>query len=176
MSAPKLHKAGLESTPAETSKHAAARPKAKQSDVRRAKRDAVRAKIEKAIASRPDADDTVPAADDDSPLRARVKGSLTKDYIREVVREDVIPLARDCYNSVLEDDPEFGGKLVLDFEILGDESVGGVVDNVLPGEGTTVAHPDFVECMSESMMSVVFDPPEGGGRVLISYPFVFESE
>ena len=42
------------------------------------------------------------------------------------------------------------------------------------GEGTDIAHPEFIECMSESMMTVMFPPPDGGGMVHVSYPFVFE--
>ncbi|MEM6993189.1 MAG: AgmX/PglI C-terminal domain-containing protein [Myxococcota bacterium] len=137
----------------------------------RARRDAALTKIRAALASRPA---TPSSGHGDEEEASLPKGTLTKDYIRERVREDLIPLARDCYNDVLADDPDFAGKLVLDFDVLGDETVGGIVDGVVPGEGSNIEHPGFVECMSESMMSVVFEAPEGGGQVHISYPFTFE--
>ena len=34
----------------------------------------------------------------------------------------------------------------------------------------------MVECLRESMMSMSFDPPEGGGAVEVTYPFVFVTE
>jgi len=144
----------------------------------RGKRDAALRQIREALDRRGDEPNSASdpnAADDDggTQLRAAVDGSLSKDYIRSVIREDLVPLAQECYEDVLATDPKFGGKLVLDFEILGDENVGGIVDGVAPGEGTTIEQPEFVECMSESMMSVVFDPPEGGGVVRVVYPFEF---
>jgi hypothetical protein len=51
--------------------------------------------------------------------------------------------------------------------------VGGIVEGVEVGDGTEITDPQMVECMSESMASVMFDPPEGGGAVLVSYPFEF---
>lgn len=163
--------------PANKSPALAKAPKADPKD--RRKRDAIKARIEAAIAGRPAAPppaEPEPEHEDaaDELPEASVAPGLSKDYIRERIREDLLPLARDCYNSELEDDPEFGGRLTLSFRVMGDESVGGVVDGVTIGEDSTIADPDFVECMSESMMTVVFDPPEGGGEVHITYPFIFE--
>lgn len=146
---------------------------------------ATRQRIEQAIARRvaaapePEPAEAPPPQDDepsDLPdgLRAAFDGDLDEEYVREAIRRDLIPLAKDCYISVLEVDPEFGGTLVLEFDVLGDEEVGGVVDAVVPGEGTNVTHAEFVECMSESMMTVTMPPPQGGGTVHVTYPFLFE--
>ena len=101
-------------------------------------------------------------------------GSLEKDYIRDVVSEDLIPIARECYESALEDDPELGGRLMLQFSIVGDESVGGIVEEVSLAEGSTLKHPALAECMTESTATLLFDPPEDGGKVVVTYPFDFE--
>ena len=143
---------------------------------------AKRAKIEAALKQRARMqakDSAPPEPEPEAPrpeLKSKIEGKLDKDYIRERVREDLVPLAIECYNSVLEVDPEFGGRLVLEFDILGDEDVGGIVDDVQPGAGTDPMPPDFVECMSESMMTVTMPPPEGGGRVHVTYPLLFEPE
>lgn len=34
-------------------------------------------------------------------------------------------------------------------------------------------NPEFAECLSESTASLLLDPPDGSGRVQVTYPFVF---
>jgi hypothetical protein len=104
---------------------------------------------------------------------AEPQGTLSKEYIRERVREDVLPLVKECYENLLEQQPKSGGRMVLKFAIMGDEDVGGIVDGVELAEESEIQDADFRECLAESTMSAVFDPPEGGGRVEITYPFVF---
>jgi hypothetical protein len=106
--------------------------------------------------------------------QTRVFGSFDKEYIREVVREDLVPLAQECYNDALHRVPDLGGTMTLEFAIMGDETVGGVVDHVELGEGTTIVDLEMSECIRESMLSVAFDPPEGGGVVEVTYPIIFE--
>ena len=132
-------------------------------------------------------------------------GTLDKTYIRDVVREDLVPIAKECYENALERTPDLAGSVMLQFSIAGDESVGGIVDEVSfsdavlfedsgktspPPVGTHVdtapadarerprlqlsQNPEFAECFSESTASLLFDPPRGGGRVEVTYPFVFE--
>ena len=104
-------------------------------------------------------------------------GALNKQYIQDVVREDLLPLVKECYDTALEHAPDLGGKVVLQFSISGDESVGGIVDEVEFGDAPLPLgkNPEFAECLRESTASVLFEPPEGGGRVTVHYPFVFES-
>ena len=99
---------------------------------------------------------------------------LERDYIQSVVSEDLLPIARECYESALEDEPELAGKLVVRFTIVGDPSVGGIVEDAVLDETSTLRHPGLSECMTESTASLLFEPPEDGGRVVVSYPFVFE--
>ena len=103
-------------------------------------------------------------------------GSLSKEYIRDTVKEDVVPLVRECYNNLLEKDPEIAGRMVMQFAIMGDESVGGIVDEMEFAEESEIQDEDFRECVSESMMSTVFEPPEEGGKVVVKYPFVFTTD
>jgi hypothetical protein len=147
----------------------------------RPSRDAVRDRIAQAVRARHDvpvsSSGTRPdsqrahAADeaDGAPL-----GSLNKDYIRTTVVDDVVPLVRECYEHLLERDETTRGRVVMSFDILGDESVGGIVDGVEFLEETDLTDEGFGECVRESMASAVFEPPEGGGIVRVTYPFVFE--
>jgi hypothetical protein len=120
-----------------------------------------------------------PAAVDDArsaPEPPPEPPKLDKEYIRESVRE-LIPVIRECYENALQDDPALGGKLVMKFEILGDEEVGGVVDQVeVDAEQSTIGDADMRECMRESMYTLELPPPDAGGSVFVTYPFVFEAD
>jgi len=134
----------------------------------RAKRDALRERLVEAQRER-----TGRSGDD--PVEEESLGTLRKEYIQERVKEDLVPLAVECYESALEDDSEIEGRLVMSFKIYGEPEVGGVVDEVEMAEDSEITHADMVECMRESMMSMSFDPPEDGGVVEVTYPFIFEA-
>jgi hypothetical protein len=139
---------------------------------------AARVGIEKALASReshpadaPDREEVDPAAAPEEP-----PGGLSKEYLRDTVQEQVVPLVKECYDNLLEKNPATDGRMVLQFTIMGDESVGGIVDEMDFGEDSEISDEDFRECLSETMMSTVFDPPEGGGKVHVTYPFIFATD
>ena len=164
--APKLAKAPVVKPPKRSTKSITAR---EREDVQRRLADAL-AKRRTGHGS-----DSPKAAGDDEPLpAAEAFGSLDKEYIREVVAEDLVPIAVECYDSALQDEPDLGGNLVLQFSIVGDESVGGIVEEVSLAEGSTLKHPALAECMTESTATLLFDPPEDGGKVVVTYPFKFE--
>jgi hypothetical protein len=150
---------------------AAAPPPAEERARKRQHRDEMRARIQRALESRPEPRSSS-AAEEAEP--AETFGTLNKEYIREVVREQVVELVRECYENALEHEPEMAGRISLEFTIVGDESVGGVIEEVVVGEGTTLLDPELGECVSESMASATFSPPEGGGSVQVTYPFIFE--
>lgn len=98
------------------------------------------------------------------------------DYIRKRVREDLFPLALDCYGTALKRDPKLAGKLVVYFRVIGDKKVGGVVDEARLEEGTTIADREMQTCVRESMMSVSFDAPPGAGELTVVYPIEFSPD
>jgi hypothetical protein len=104
------------------------------------------------------------------------EGRLTSEYIRQRIREDFIPLARSCYESALVAQPELRGKIVIDFAIVGDAQVGGIVDRADLDPGTDIRDPEFLTCMQESMLSMVFEPPDHSGWVTVTYPFEFSPD
>lgn len=97
--------------------------------------------------------------------------TLDKEYIRDVVRSDFYPMARQCYESALVSNPKLSGKLVVFFTIVGDEKVGGIVESAELVEGTTIDDPQLTQCFAESMKTVAFKAPRKGGMVTVKYPF-----
>jgi len=94
-------------------------------------------------------------------------------YIQARVREDLFPLALDCYNDALKRNPKLAGKLVVYFRIIGDRKVGGVVDEAKLVDGTSIDDREMQTCVRESMMSVSFDAPPHDGEVTVVYPIEF---
>lgn len=92
------------------------------------------------------------------------------EYLVKVMNEDLMPLADECYALARETQPALAGMLVLDFEIIGDEDVGGVIETVALGQGNELVDPGLVECMQESILSTTLPPPppEHGGRDAVS--------
>ncbi|MCA9688707.1 MAG: AgmX/PglI C-terminal domain-containing protein [Myxococcales bacterium] len=145
----------------------------------RAKRDAMLLELRDALAARSSATATPDAKADAKEEDAKEPGplpTLDKDYIQARIREDLLPLATECYESALEQDEAIAGRMVMKFAIVGDEEIGGLVDNVELAEDNEIKHEGLVECMRESMLSVTFDPPQGGGQVQVTYPFVFSTD
>jgi hypothetical protein len=116
------------------------------------------------------------AAPADVPADGTPAGTLNREYIRSVVG-DAVPLVRECYEMSLETSPDLAGRLVMHFTIAGEADVGGIVEEatVEPDEALA-GHADFAECMRETILSLEFPAPEGGGVVNVSYPFIFNTE
>jgi hypothetical protein len=96
-------------------------------------------------------------------------------YIRDTLQRQFIPLASSCYDELLSRQPKARGKLVLDLEIVGDGSVGGVVNDVTLGKDSTFTDEEFSTCVRESLYSTVFDaPPDDEKSVTVSYPLELE--
>jgi hypothetical protein len=94
-------------------------------------------------------------------------------YIQARVREDLFPLALDCYSDALKRNPKLAGKLVVYFRVIGDHKVGGVVDEARLEDGTTIDDREMQTCVRESMMSVSFDAPPHDGELTVVYPIEF---
>jgi hypothetical protein len=97
-------------------------------------------------------------------------------YIQARVREDLFPLALDCYNAALKRNPQLAGRLNVYFRVIGDHKVGGVVDEAKLIDGTTIGDPEMQTCVRESMMSVSFDAPPQDGELTVVYPIEFSPD
>lgn len=120
--------------------------------------------------------DVVPASRPAPPPAADegARGKYDPAYIRQVFREDMFPLLRQCYADALLRQPELGGRLVLTFTIVGDASVGGVVEDADFADESDIKNEEMRTCTRESLMTLTFDkPPSGGGYVTVKYPVLF---
>ncbi len=128
-----------------------------------------------------------PAAPDPlhAPMPTLDGGAVDPEYLRARIREDFLPMAQQCFDQWQTRAADAGGatagQVVADLVIVGDERVGGVVDEVtLDSEGRD-AGPDaavlgdgeFQTCLRESMMAMAFQPPPGRGSLRVRYPFRF---
>ena len=105
-------------------------------------------------------------------------GNLEPGYIRDLVRGEFVPMARTCYEQQLQRDAAAHGRISLAFTIMGDPHAGGIVDDVrfdAPDSGATWDD-TFRTCMQETMRTMVFRAPTGGGRVTVRYPFNLEPD
>lgn len=100
-------------------------------------------------------------------------------YIQASVREQMIPMARACYEDFLTRQPDAGGKVMLWFKIVGDEKLGGVVEEDDQHDAGIVSEwtgdKKMETCIRESLMTVTFPPPAKGGVVTVGYPIMFSA-
>lgn len=114
-----------------------------------------------------------------SPPRQEAKGSLDKAYIQAQVKE-IIPLVKECYDMALEaaenTSEPLEGVLKVRFSIIGDEELGGVIEDSQVLDGTPLSNnAALTECVQETMYGLQFEPPKGGGKVVVTYPMRFRT-
>ncbi|MEZ4248408.1 MAG: AgmX/PglI C-terminal domain-containing protein [Polyangiales bacterium] len=114
-----------------------------------------------AEAPTPETTNEGPTADD------RRRGALSKRVIRVAIREGV-PHVRACYQSRLAMLPDLEGRLEIRFLITPSGEVGPVATIESPGSLDLAVE----VCVARVVKSLRFPPPNGGGVVLVTYPFV----
>jgi TonB family protein len=100
---------------------------------------------------------------------ADVRGSLSKEAIRRVIQRRLNEV-RFCYEQALSSRPELSGRVQVKFVIAPDGAVraAGV-------ESSTLAVPRTEDCIAQAVRRWSFPAPDGGGVVIVSYPFVFDA-
>jgi hypothetical protein len=92
-------------------------------------------------------------------------------FVAQAIREDFVPMARECARDLARRKPGSHGTATVAFELLGDTKIGGVVNEAeVMKEGSTLRDADFETCMRESLYGVYFDPPPAGGRATLRFP------
>ena len=104
---------------------------------------------------------------DSAPIPAEKRGSLDKEIIRRVIRDHVQDV-RACYEAQLRHDRTLGGEIRVMFTI---GATGSVVASEV--EETTLNNQLVNDCIVQAVRNWKFPPPEGGGVVVVTYPFVF---
>lgn len=170
--------------PRETPAEAAARLEAAASAQRlenerrelaaRSQRASLREDIYRGLGKKPPESTGKPRAKPTLPRQSPVP--LDRKYIQKRIREDFVPLAKDCYETLLAKDPKARGKAVFSFVIVGDAETGGIVESAELVQGTTLTDPEFAYCVGESLLSLSFDPPPNDGWVTVVYPIDFSPD
>lgn len=97
-------------------------------------------------------------------------------YIQEAVREDLFPMARQCYEDLVARQPDAGGRLEMEFTIAGDDEIGGIVEEASIAKTSSLKDERMETCVRESLMTVSFPPPAHDGVVTVVYPIVFSPD
>ena len=104
------------------------------------------------------------------PLTATVlRGSLSKSIIRRIVRRHLNEV-RFCYQKELQVKRDLYGRLVVNFTIAGNGQV--ITSGV---SRSTLRNVNVETCISRAVRRWLFPKPQGGGLVVVSYPFVLRS-
>lgn len=110
-----------------------------------------------------------PAGPDGKPARLQISGppgSLKRDHIRARIA-GIISQVRRCYDAAQWRAPIRPGRLTTHFRVAADGQVDAacILDSPLLDD-------ELEGCVLATLRALRFDPPEGGGSVLVVYPFV----
>jgi len=95
-------------------------------------------------------------------------GSLDKELVRRVIHDNRSQI-RTCYESLLNQFPNLGGKVAVQFTIGADGRV--VASRVAQ---SSAGNNQLEQCVSSRVRLWQFPKPKGGGVVAVSYPFIFK--
>jgi hypothetical protein len=93
-------------------------------------------------------------------------GSLSKELIRREIGRHINEV-RFCYESQLISQPDLQGRVAIKFIIA---PTGAVMNAVV--DQTDVGSPKVESCIAAAVRRMSFPAPEGGGLVIVTYPFL----
>ena len=108
-------------------------------------------------------------APDVVPGTAAVRGALDKEIIRRIIRRHINEV-KFCYEKDLASKPDLFGRVIIQFTISGS---GQVVASVV--QQSTMNSPSTEQCIAAAVRRWEFPKPQGGGIVIVSYPFVLKA-
>lgn len=100
---------------------------------------------------------------------AESSGGLDKSVIAAIVREHLGQI-KHCYERQLLVDPNLFGKVIAHWSINGS----GLVDETSVKK-STMGSAAVENCVLAKIRTWKFPKPKGGGKVIVSYPFLFKS-
>jgi TonB family protein len=101
---------------------------------------------------------------------AEVRGSLSREVIRRVIRRHINEV-RFCYEQELAQRPDLAGRVTVSFII----AATGAVQTASVAN-TTLNNARVETCVTQAVRRWTFPAPDGGGAVLVNYPFVLDSQ
>lgn len=96
---------------------------------------------------------------------AMVKGSLSKEVIRRIVHRHINEV-KFCYEKKLAQRPDLSGRVSIKFIISGTGAV-----QMAAVASSTLGDPTVENCIAGAVRRWTFPQPEGGGIVIVTYPF-----
>jgi TonB family protein len=96
-----------------------------------------------------------------------VRGTLDREIIRRTIRRHINEI-RFCYEQELSTHRNLAGRMVVQFSIAGS---GQVLASVM--QSSTLGNARVENCAVLAVRRWDFPKPDGGGLVMVSYPFVF---
>jgi hypothetical protein len=104
-------------------------------------------------------------------------GRMDPKYIQQVVRSELMPMAKQCYEELLSRKKGAKGRIEMSFTIAADEKLGAIVEDVEADHGDSgIADEKMTTCMKESLSTLSFRPPAHGGYVTVVYPIEFSDD
>lgn len=103
------------------------------------------------------------------PGAGTVQGSLSKEVIRRIIHRHINEV-RHCYEAQLASRPDLKGRVEIQFLISGT----GAVQTAAVGS-STLGNLKVENCIANSVRRWTFPQPQGGGVVIVSYPFQLTS-
>ena len=100
--------------------------------------------------------------------KADVRGSLSKEVIRRIIHRHINEV-RFCYEQELNQRPDLQGRVSIKFII----SPTGAVQTAAKAD-SSLGNAKVEGCIVNAVRRWVFPSPEGGGIVVVTYPFVLE--
>jgi len=100
--------------------------------------------------------------------KADVRGSLSKEVIRRIIRRHINEV-RFCYEQELNQRPDLQGRVAVKFII----SPTGAVQMAAVAK-STMGNARVEQCIAKAVRRWTFPSPEGGGIVVVTYPFVLQ--
>jgi len=98
--------------------------------------------------------------------KAKIRGALDKDIVHRTVRAHFREV-RTCYVKGLEKNPGLAGQVAIQFAIDGSGRV-----PVAKVGGSTVKSKEVGACIARAVETWKFPKPQGGGNVIVTYPFI----
>ena len=109
------------------------------------------------------------SAPDVVPGTAEVRGSLDKEIIRRIIRRHINEV-KFCYERELVRNAGLVGRVMIQFTIAG---TGQVMASLV--QSSTLNSMPVEQCIAQAVRRWEFPKPQGGGIVVVTYPFVLKA-
>ena len=103
------------------------------------------------------------------PGTAEVRGSLDKEIIRRIIRRHINEV-KFCYERELVRNAGLVGRVMIQFTIAG---TGQVMASLV--QSSTLNSMPVEQCIAQAVRRWEFPKPQGGGIVVVTYPFVLKA-